>query len=242
MQGLQTIATEEGSDLKSIFSEIHPNLKFLAVIGCKSHPVLDSILNSNEFKRDHVGLAWVAFGDQIDAKKGLKAAIRVSTHFLNQPEVIQGYSSPSPLRIGLPITITRDLSRSGKGAFPALRIENQGKVLGVFPSEVEGGGLQTLETWIPILSENIEPSQLKLVASSGFHASTSNRKFDLGELKISAAWTESGWRAFSDRNGILFGVSTNIYLYQGSSGIIDNAMEYEAFNCSPMPARENASK
>jgi len=232
------VVDDQGFDLKDIFREVHPNIKFLGVVGCKSHPVLDKILNSENIKKDNVGFSWVAFSGKTDARKGLRKAIRLSEPYLNQPVVLAGYHSSCPTKMGFPIVITRHFSDSDFIDYPPLRIENHGKILGVFPSAKPGEAQQVLEVFLPESVAETSPAQFQLIATAGSRGQQLKKKFDLGELKISASWAGAQWRLFADQNGVPFGVSIHIYQYEGLDVAVGKAVEYQGYVCKPMPPRE----
>lgn len=86
VMGFQKVSDIEGYDLAPVFQKIHPNLRFLAMIGCDSQSVIDRL----EIGKSDL-LRVIGFHGKIDAKKGLKQAMFEAKSVLSSPDVLAGY-------------------------------------------------------------------------------------------------------------------------------------------------------
>ena len=76
-----TIANEEGTDVKAIFQKVGPRLRFLAVIGCQDQATLRRIQEQGYYSQ-HPDLRVLAFDHVVEAQPSLIYALNASVAFL----------------------------------------------------------------------------------------------------------------------------------------------------------------
>lgn len=215
------IVDEWGFDMKDVFREIDPHIQFLGIVGCHSQKTMEQILN-NAASTHSRKLRWIAFDKTIDAKKGLKKAIQEGLVYLNPLQTEDALPSSAGYQIKIIRTLPFDsevdlqtYSQSDSQRFyPAVRVENHGRVLGVFPKGIPGKK-QRLYVSLPLKPSSLSPQEFKLVMNAGDNYSKNNEKYNLGKFEISSSWEGGHWKAFSDSDGIPIGVSSYVFQFDG---------------------------
>ncbi len=181
-----------GYDVTPIFSKIHPNMRFLAIISCFSDEIktLEANLSSPSALPQ---LTLYTFSHEEDALMGLRAAAKIAKSILTLPQVRSGYfPSPMPQEEGLAVVIQRD---SGDKTLPAVRIMCQNHLLAVLPksasSQAQVGGQQRLTFLLP--SSAVKPLWEALQVTLGKNCFLTSPPwmgevtFQLGELAATDA-------------------------------------------------------
>jgi hypothetical protein len=235
LSGGAVIVDRNGYDVTPVFQDVHPNLRFLAVIGCDSQHVLEQQLHSGI--SENPDLRLISFDHKVDAQDGLKRALEVGDRYLGLPSVRRGYEPECATRQGYEVVVTRKLpcdNASEAKTFPAVRLENSGRVLGVFTA-TRGCRTQRLKTYLDESMGPVRAFELKLVEDSGTNAYMLPTDLELGELDFSEPWSGAQWRLFADSSGHAIGVTTHVYRYTGPDRIDSPPDEYEPFECLAMP-------
>ncbi len=228
------IVDSHGFDVSAAFASTHPNLRFLAIVGCNSQGVINA-------KKFPASLALKVFDKKIDAKLGLTEAMRASKATLNLPGIRTGFESACETRLGFPVEMTRNLSAELRDKlFHALRVENNGKVLGYFPAGKPGDS-QSETLYLDLdatgaAQYSASASSLKLVADVGSNPVMPLDEISVGSLTISTPWPGAHWKTFSRPDGAPMGVTKNILIYDGIDQIQAAPVPYQPFACRPLPA------
>jgi len=223
-----TIVDVEGKNVRDIFQKIHPNLKYLSVLGCKAGPILTKIKEAG-FLENNSELIIYAKDSLIRAKKEIKHSIK------DFKEKIQSINLSTPLCKninGIPIEIHRTVSNdiNQESVATSVKVMNQGVFLGLFPKAIRGEK-QTITVFVS--PEKIKSvSHLKLVFDSGLNKSTT--KPLLGTFEIQSRHFNGVWGPFKTPKGEVLGLSRHIYRYSGS---IENLFPLESYN--PFDCRIN---
>jgi hypothetical protein len=238
------LADHDGFDLKGAFQSIHPNLRVLAVIGCKSRESLMFELRAQGLYRKNPNLAVLGFDSKIDAQVGLQKAMRLSEMYLPYPAVARGYGSPCSTQKGYALTVARYLPEpkvAGATIFyPAVRVEHGGVVLGSFPA-IHASGYQLTTIHISAEKPIRRTNDLKLVFNAGINNKLLPGQVELGEYHFSPSWRGAHWNIFSSAQGEPIGVTSRVYRYDGTLPLDAGAVDYAPFECADMPALSKAS-
>jgi len=114
----------EGGNVRDIFQKIHPNLKYLSVLGCKAGPILKKIKQDGFFV-NNPDLLIYAKDSTISAKKEIKKSIKDFKQKMNDKTHMRSACLQSK---GIPLEIKRFLpSRlSSDGVETSVRVMNRG--------------------------------------------------------------------------------------------------------------------
>lgn len=254
--GLSTrgmIIDEQANDIGPIFQGVHPDLKFLGVIGCRSRDAVQMTLRQAQVFERNPELEVADFDTRVNPLVGLRLALQQSERALN-PELLEGFTPTRCQRVerGFGVTITRSLPEASPGnpsyLYPAVRIESQDRVLGVFPAAYRGMQ-QQLRIWFDADALSAaSPSgvfralQFKLVSTSGALMPTASQSSWLGQLSFRSDWTaapmadegapsRSDWNLFSDSSGNPIGVGMHVFRYRGRVPVLSEATAYHPFSC-----------
>jgi hypothetical protein len=239
------IADLDGFDVTPAFQQLHPNLRFLGVVGCQSAGAIHEMLAAHHAFDVNPWVKVEAFDYKVDAKRGLSQMMWKSDEVLSRADVTRGYPASCPRRYAYPMTITRHVA-PGDLYVPAARIELGGQVLGVFGSfDPAKTGRPAPDASVTVHLEHalgqLEPFELKLVENAGENPSATRDDIELGSLELGAPWPGAGWKLFADNSGRAVGVTSHIYRYAGTTELATQPVEYEPFECEAMPALEAAS-
>jgi hypothetical protein len=153
------ILDSRGFDITPVFEQIHPNLRFLAVIGCFSSKILASLPEITDDLKviDRPYLRLFTFHNKIEAKKGLRQAIAESKRVLDIPEIRLGFRLPCEKKKGYRVKVEREFSPDpGISYRPAGRVMMSTEVLDVFPEfnpdTIPQNRSQVHEIFVPSLS------------------------------------------------------------------------------------------
>lgn len=244
------VSDASGFAVSPVFTKIHPNLRFLGVIGCNTTDTL---------KRFHFppDLTVYANNKKVDAKRGLKSAIKKSLDTLQKAEIRAGYISECPdKQTGYSIRIQRFFS-SNKSIRPAARVLAGENVLGVFPGVQNTGVIgQEQKFFVPQKEGDIKSLpdlRIDVGTNAIFQADkTLMNMLDIGNLNF--ILTDNAkqdlriwgpWDLWTAQSGIPIGLFLNIYktnaiklggTLQQFGDLSRFQSEYSEFQCAPMPA------
>lgn len=215
-----------GNNVSDLFRNIHPNMKWLALIGCQTKSILESI-KKDGFLDKNTSLSIHSFKKKVSAKRGMKKALFESAFILGQRlqrshrsknkknPVIK--ASPENLDFEFPVFIDRDLLYVNLNGSFTNEIFEKPVVLRVdFGNELVGFYTVTNRDFSYKIGLNLanfsgrknRNLKVSLVAK---------KKNDLSHLpeQISIENGEGGhaWKLFEDRNGRPVGVNTYLLLY-----------------------------
>lgn len=195
------------TNIAPAFKRVHPNIKFLGIIGCNS----SQILNLDDQYNSELGLYLPR--KKVVASWGMKRAIKALKRHLNQTreftfqQDIQG--------AGRRIRITRIAPDN-----PSSLLVFAGKTLiGLLPKPLPGEE-QVQDFFIPE-----GESSLKIIMRSGQNPFDSTDRF--GKITIENADQE--WRLFAGPDGIPFGTNERIFMFWGDREKLEPAETYFIF-------------
>ena len=88
------VLDQYGVDVQNVFQLVHPNLKWLAVIGCESSPILSHFIKEGIYK-DSPSLTIEDYSTTIDAEQGLIYALNASAKVLGINAKTSAAQTPS---------------------------------------------------------------------------------------------------------------------------------------------------
>lgn len=191
--GDDTIIDVEGNNVKHLFQMIHPSIKFVAVLGCRTAPIIEDFKRKG-FYQDNNDLVVYARDKKIDGGREMKKALRAYR------ELSQA-STPlvCPERTGYPLKISRTIAKGEQGS--SIKIMNREKFLGLLPPG-SPGETQDLIVYLPTPKT---AQDLKILVDAG-----------RSQLSIRSDAFEGEWNVFADATGKPIGVRQNIFRYSGT--------------------------
>lgn len=216
-----TIIDSEGHNVRDIFQNIHPHLKFLSVLGCKAGPILQK-LRDEGFYKNNQDLFIFSKDKNIYAKKEIRKSIQA---FKEKIHSFKENTLADFEKKGIPIKVKRTIpeSQEESGTGTSVKILNRGKLLGLFP-KAKRGETQSLIVYLD--PENLTTtSDLKIVIDSGIISK--DKKILLGIVEIESESLDGEWKPFTDSSGQILGVTQNIYRYKGSLNYSSLPTAYE---------------
>ncbi len=234
------------NDVKDLFKEVHPNMRFLGLIGCNAEGTIKKFYSEGHYQ-DNPLLKIHSFDKKIDARTGLRRSIKSSaeklgelktrqvriggrlkkrtlSQLINSANSIKNFHETKTCNIqkqGHEIIVTRVLSEDSAQA--TLFVGE--KLLGYFP-EGKAGETQELKVY---LSEELanNPQKIKFKLDSLKFYST--EKLNLGRLDFESSF-QGDWKLFARRNGEPIGYTSNLYRYRGD-GPSNSMVNYTKFSC-----------
>ncbi len=252
-----------GFDITPAFEKTHPNLRFLAVIGCFSQDILNSLPQISQDPKHPTRpyLRLFTFHDRVDAKKGLKQAILESKKILEIPEIRTGYRSPCPQTPGYRVRVDRTFAlstplRQGKLDLspirPAGRLMMGQQILDAFPRNDPGGDteikFQTHEVFVPKITGSLPSLRIDV----GENDSILKQKdlvarLDIGNLNLTLLGNRGAdihpWGLWQMPSGKAIGIFSRIFKPQPEKIEDLDLSAYEVqdseFRCEPMPSYDS---
>jgi len=221
------IIDSAGFDVLPVLGEAHPHLRFLGIVGCKAKPLLKAF--EAELARSNPDLLLYSFDKKVDAKAGLKKAIKAFRAQMQKPVV-----APPVCRVreGYPVRVLRTLADPRSPAkYAAVRIENRGQVLAVLPPG-QAGDEQEVLIHIPPFSSVPSALELKVSVSAGANPWVTAEQVGIGALDVRGSWNGAEWRVFANPQGLPIGVVTHIYRYVSALFPSVEPESYLPFDCS----------
>jgi hypothetical protein len=226
--GAAAIVDRDGFDVAPVLQDGHPGLKFLAVVGCSSTQVLDTIPGFTEWTTK-AGTRVASSDSKVDAKSGLKNALKESTEALS----VAPSPLPCPERAGIPILAYRRAVTTAEGLSARLRAARvllKGILLGSLPASASEAP-QLTRLHLPEGARIERAADLKLVLSTGDSFGGHPEPSDLGRLELSAEWPDPRWNVFADAAGTPIGVTQHVYRYEGALPPAPASEIYRPYQC-----------
>jgi hypothetical protein len=217
----------ETRDISSLFKKVHPNLKYLGIVSCYGNKFVKSLRKSGKLTNKSIQID--SFDGLIDANKGVSKLTYKAYKRLNKKDIIDGYYNSCQKEQGFKIRLT-PLEMPQEQKQSPIMVNLRGQLLGVIPPEEFG---QTKEFFVN--SNDIKSKvDLKVILSNGCqNCSKDATKFPLGKYQISLISeneNQGKWELFAKRDGTPFGVSQNIYRYQGNVKTLSKE-NYQQYYC-----------
>lgn len=197
------------------FQSVHPNIKFISIIGCNSFQILEGVLNH----RDDLG--YYIPTKKVLATLALRKSFRIfKRHFFsNRYE----YISDDIQKQGIPVTVTRTVPNDSS----ALMIFAGKKLISLLPA-LKANESQSEIVYLPY-KEGLKKYELKIVFATGQSAYDNTDNF--GEIKVNHQ-DLSLWKLFSKANGEPFGVNERVFLFKNEieNLFIDYYVKYKSIS------------
>lgn len=204
-----------GDNVAKTFKKIHPNVKFLSIIGCNSKQIMEGIIPHRE------DLHYYIPGKRVTAVRGTKVATRVFRYFYHRTQVVKLDHDINEL--GYPIKVTRTTT-SEFPEYRSLRVMVGNKLVSMLP-KLKANSVAEYTLFVPF-QQNYSRTDLKIVFDSGQNPFDSTDY--IGQLEV-AYDHQSLWRLFSKPNGEPFGVNERIFIFKGQQNIFTQARYYTLF-------------
>ncbi len=231
---------------------IHPNLRFLGVVGCKSESALENYFVKHGIRAKNPNFVFRGFDSTVEPRQGLREVVAAAKTALDRPEVRRGYVGTCATERGYGVRVTRRFT-SGFASpteelldlhahptfrrMPAVRIQHRDEVLAVLPAGWNGGVQQTIVN-IPLPEGSVRsPVELKFLSNIGENYWLPTRPLEVGRLSFEAPWAGAAWSLFAKPDGSPIGVTAHVYRYQGLRSFDVAPVSYHPDACEPMPAR-----
>ena len=238
------IVDQKLRDVSTVFQAVHPDMKYLAVIGCHSNEALDAVLRNHRVFEQNPTLHVESFNATIEGLEGLRQSMNRSNAILN-PHAIRGFVPHRCERLGHAITVevTRHLPAGVPGTadylYPAVRIELRNRLVTVLSPAFRGMiTTQRFEIEVPeeLIAANgdLRAAELKLVASTGSLNPSSAERFLMGSLAfrlVSSSETTPQWTVFADHQGRPLGAGSLVYRYVAAPIQAQSAHPYQPIAC-----------
>ena len=209
-QGLgneDTIIDIEGNNVKDLFQQIHPSIRFVAVLGCRTAPIIEGFRQKG-FYADNKDLFLYARDKKINGIKEIKKALEVFKNLSPSEEVF------CPQLEGFPVKMKRVIGKDQGGK--SIKIMNRDKFLGLFPAG-SPGEIQELSIYVPAPKT---VHDLKFIIDS-----------HTDKISIQSHAFNGEWKVFSDSSGRPIGVGQNIYRFSGSPAPVSASESYLPYKC-----------
>lgn len=191
-------------DVLPLFQVIPPNIKYLALVGCRSELIINELKKKNLFKAD-IGTKIFLEDKKVDARKSLKRAIK-EFNDQKKPSEIASCTEIQAMEVQYKRIATKKLD--------SIRITVGKNVVAVLPEVLEG---ETQEGTFLITHQVQSASDLKILVDTG---ASSQSKVEIGNLEFSSA-IEGKWKIFAKPDGTPFGVGSHVYQFKFGSASRD---------------------
>ena len=245
-----------GKDVKDLFKSVHPNIRFLGLVGCSANGILREIFREGHY-RYNPNLITHSFDKPVEARKGLRESLKASVGSLGYTKKRLFFLKKKKLDhanglFGKPVILRHDFYGSeellkvnkyyqcGKedgylisgtrvltmDSGPVAIRNNEG-ILKILPAG-KAGDRQEFNFYLPY-HPDISRSDLKLHVDSLIYFS--KEKQYLGEFDFNSEWGTS-WRVFAKSDGEVLGVTKNLYLPRGIVPGHDDLITYKELSCN----------
>jgi hypothetical protein len=221
----------DGFEFTQVLNQIHPNLKVLALIGCKSYPLVLRLNDARLARDERSGLKIYGFEEKVDGRRGLRGSVLATRPVLEMAL----HEAPSPAcqqtSIGYQVRVERHCEIAG----PSVRIILGGQVAGVL-GRCEAGETQVEHLFAESKSPEgqLTRSDLKLTLTSGSNAYRRVDPRELGKLSISRygqGAQGSDWTLFQLGGGEAIGVTSQVFRFSGDLPATNEARAFHKIRC-----------
>ena len=181
-----------GNNVKDLFTNIHPNINFLAIVGCKAKSIIEGFEQAAHYS-SHRYLDIYSFHKRTKLYGGFKKAMKVSLGPNNQKGLlkIRNTTQVPVIKILIERSYTREPSLVSIGSKAYVFNENESELEISIPRSV----------WDSLPTKNFKHKNIEL----------GQKEYHLGELSISHPYYF--WKALTKPNGELLGTYQNLYLF-----------------------------
>lgn len=196
-------------NIAKIFQKIHPNIKFLGIIGCNSAQIIKNNSNIRKDLETYIPTKKViaTWAMRKAIRKFAKYSKRSQFQFINEDRVKRGYK----------VTVSRYSTNEGA---KSLKVFVGKKLVGLMPKS-KPYEKQRKTFFIPV--ENTKKSMLKILFETGQSAFDKTDHF--GEISLYHNNKEY-WELFAKRDGTPFGTNERIFLYKADITELTDPVDY----------------
>ena len=210
------ILDEDGDDVKNVFTQVGPSLKYLGMIGCQAKSIMNGFKKNGYFPNN---LFITSFKDDVEVHDGLSQALDDASQVLTSPS--RAALPRCSVETGVPLLITRTSNQDMAGA----RVDLGDGVMAFFPPAKAGENQQTNVVVPAAILKAASNLNFKVSLAREYASTTQN----LGELGFSA-YELSGsfdWSLFATANGTPIGDESELYVDKSGTEL-DNAFRASA--------------
>ncbi len=228
-----------GVDVKSHFKNIHPNMKYVGLVGCNAKNLIQKYRDEGNYA-DNKDLEVHSYDKKVDARIGLRKSIRLSAKHIGKlkkrllatPQVIgfktvfeefENNKSCNIKKSGFKVEITRELKEDS----PVVAVKSNDKILHVF-AQGKAGDIQKAEVFFQPSSKEITKNTFKLSVDTNLYSSLT--KLYLGDFSFDSSWN-GNWKLFAKRDGTPLGVTKNLFRYKAQLPSNIDKEEFSPYEC-----------
>jgi hypothetical protein len=218
----QKLLDISGGDVKSLFNNVSPTLKWVAVISCDSEQILETLVPAAS-PQVH------GFINLIDARAGLRLALKEGDSVLGMGGTFDSCIPKSGRKVTIERIMAIDSRLPVSYVFPAITVQYQGRDVSAFPAvsivdlkKAGGSIIESREMWISMpLDFDFNTSSASLVMQSGLDSrDVDSSTYTLGDFKVKGSWEGASWALYAyPGTSTPLGVTANEYLYNGSMNL-----------------------
>lgn len=253
VEGEGNIYDGDAFEITDVLTTIHPNLRFLTLIGCSSSTIRKTLSKIVDLKKTNPKLTVITYDDKVSFKEGIDKSLKWSPKILNRRSVRSGYKCEVPLKKGIEVHLQRVCAGSNLkniGLYPAITVAttSNNRIIGAFPVCQKKGEIQKLRTHIALDSGDfdkdgqlIHPDKLNLIFTSGQRIYDSYKSFaglNLGKITAKHKGQEIWLGIIDPDNEEKTHVDVEILTYLEGSIDRYDLVNFHEFLCQDMPARK----
>lgn len=206
----------QGDNVAKVFQRIHPNIKFVSILGCNSKLIMQALLPKREDTHYYIPQG------KISAKRALKVSTRTFRYFYHRKS---NQTIDAPIYSwGYQVQVRRKTA-SEFPVYKSLQVFAGDKFLGVLP-KMSPNSEESFSLYIPYQA-HYSAKDLKIMFTTGQSAFDTKNHF--GELEI--AYQEIfPWRLFAKPNGEPFGVNVRIFHFKSKINILSSPSPFINFH------------
>lgn len=239
VSGENLIFDFEDRDVKDLFRALHPNLRFLGVVGCESGAIFDQYIQSGVYD-DHPPFHVFAPHEIIDPfntifegvnDNGLARAIQASKDDLANPAP---FADPANCRTEklLQLHITRSIPIGvAASSVQSVQIKTRSQMLALLPPAAPGA-IQTVDVDLAVGAQALSPRDLTLTIDAGVSPAQPKSQVVLGSFVVSVSSSDVSWKPITGLDGTPMGVSENIYTVSGHIASLSAPLDLQRYSCA----------
>ncbi len=243
LQAAAQLVDYQGFDVTDVLKTAHPNLRVVGLVACNGDQIVSRLYQDERFKSAHPSLEFINSNSKIEVNLGFSHNLIKVAKAIQKPVSRKGGAGLCPIRKGFPVMVSRTQPKLTKETVvpgATLRTRNESILTLGSNEEPKYFGATPVIAYIPADTctdancPAIRKEDLKLVLGSGGNPIMNPTRISLGTLKIVPAWPDATgeWKVFATKTGVPFGVTDNVYRYEGALPTADNAVEFRPFACA----------
>ncbi|EQC46905.1 hypothetical protein [Bacteriovorax sp. Seq25_V] len=229
-----------GNDVKDLFRSVHPNMRYLGLIGCNAKSLLQTFKENGDYN-SNPNLITHSFDKKIDARKGLRQSIKNSAKSLgiykkNRKKDGFIYSTPSILSLFSENRMCEQetsvyevkITRTSDVDVESVAVKVNSKVLAILPA-MSANDIQDVKVFIPSSIVSTKHDLKITIDSNKYYSAT---RLDLGQFDFQAVNFIGNWKLFAKKDGTPIGITKNLYQYKGKVPEIESTTLKSLYQCS----------